>query len=175
MEKNIDLHARNINEIMKLAQCDEDSANEIYKIGHYNLKMSIEFIQSTQTILSTQKNRQLTGKEYVLTPLNNYGEYYKTAIRNKAYIPEDDFMHLLEIIKTLYPKKNIWKEEIDANFEIKGHNYLDKETCKILIEKLQASMNNSEDVNLLKKEIINWLNSHLIAYNYIVIYYNSIY
>ena len=54
----------------------------------------------------------------------------------RAFIPLDDFKHLLDIFNGVFPLENpIYSE--DQSFDICGHNFIDCLTCQIIIKKIK--------------------------------------
>ena len=68
--------------------------------------------------------------------------------------------------------ENPWNKIIEEQFDVCGHNYFDKNTCRIIIKKIEQTKTNELKVTKFKNELIEWLNDKLIYADYIAVYGN---
>ena len=168
-----EFHNTNIKEISILAECDIETAREIYNFCKYDTAKAVEKINSKQVIITTRENptpRNEIG--FILWPENKDGENYKTKKRNDAFIPTADFDYVIDVFRSVFPLENPWNKNIEEYFDVCGHNYFDKNTCRIIIEKIEQTKTGELKVTKFKNELIEWLNDKLTYADYLVIYGN---
>jgi hypothetical protein len=167
-----EFHNDNIKEICITAECNKETARESYNSCNYNKTKAIEKINLKQVIITTRESSKRRNEiGYIIWPENKDGENYKTKKRNDAFIPSDDFEFKINEFKSVYPIKNPWKS-IEKSFDVCGHNYFNKVTCKFIINKISERNNDEVKIKKFKDEIINWLNDKLDYADYIVVYGN---
>ncbi|MCS4303297.1 hypothetical protein [Chryseobacterium sp. BIGb0232] len=168
-----EFHNNNIREISISAECDPDTARENYELCQYDITKAIERINSRQIIITTRdapSPRNEIG--YILWPEDQDGECYKTTKRNDAFIPTTDFDYVIDEFKSVFPLENPWNKEMEVSFDICGHNYFDKTTCKIIIDRIMQTKTDELKVAKFKNELIEWLDDKLEYAEYIVVYGN---
>ena len=168
-----EFHNNNIKEISVLAECDFETARESYIFCKFDKTKAIEKINSKQIIITTRENptpRNEIG--FILWPENKDGENYKTKKRNDAFIPTADFDYVINAFRSVFPLVNPWNKIIEEQFDVCGHNYFDKNTCRIIIKKIEQTKTNELKVTKFKNELIEWLNDKLIYADYIAVYGN---
>ncbi|MEJ5105060.1 hypothetical protein [Chryseobacterium sp. MYb328] len=168
-----EFHNNNIREISISAECDPDTARENYELCKYDITKAIERINSRQIIITTRdapSPRNEIG--YILWPEDQDGECYKTTKRNDAFIPTTDFDYVIDEFKSVFPLENPWNKEMEVSFDICGHNYFDKTTCKIIIDRIMRTKTDELKVAKFKNELIEWLDDKLEYAEYIVVYGN---
>lgn len=168
-----EFHYNNIKEISILAECDFETARESYNFCKYDTAKAVEKINSKQVIITTRENptpRNEIG--FILWPENKAGENYKTKKRNDAFIPTADFDYVIDAFRSVFPLENPWNKNIEEYFDVCGHNYFDKNTCRIIIKKIKQTKTNELKVTKFKNELIEWLNDKLTYADYLAIYGN---
>ncbi|WP_445722849.1 hypothetical protein [Flavobacterium sp.] len=169
----LEFHNNTIVEISEITACDLELAREYYNLYNHDRIKVIEKLNSKQTIITTKENlvpRNEIG--FVLWPENKKGENYRTAKRNDAFIPSADFEYVINEFKSVFPLENSWDKTVEEYFDICGNNYFDKETCKIIINKIRHTKTDELKVAKFKNELIDWLNDKLLYADCIVVYGN---
>jgi hypothetical protein len=169
----IEFHNNNIKQISIVAECDFETARESYELCKYDITKTIEKINSKQVIITIRENptpRNEIG--FILWPENKDGESYKTKKRNDAFIPTADFDYVINEFRSVFPLENPWNKNIEEHFDVCGHNYFDKKTCKIIIEKIKKKKSDELKVTKFKNELIEWLNDKLTYADYLAVYGN---
>jgi hypothetical protein len=168
-----EFHNNNIKEISIVAECDFETARESYNFCKYDTTKAIKKINSKQIIITTRENptpRNEIG--FILWPENKDGESYNTKKRNDAFIPTADFDYVINEFRSVFPLENPWNKSMEKYFDVCGHNYLDKKTCRIIIQKINQSKTDESKVTKFKNELMEWLNDKLKYADYIVVYGN---
>lgn len=168
-----EFHNNNIKEICKTTDCDQATARRNYISCNYDKIKTIEKINTRQIIISTQKT-ELPKNEigFILWPENSDGENYKTTKRNDAFIPTADFNYIIENFRSVFPLKNPWNNNVEEQFDVCGHNYIDNETCKQIIKKIANIKNDDKSISQFLQEVTQWFNEKLEYADFIVIYGN---
>jgi hypothetical protein len=168
-----EFHNNNIKEISVAAECDFETSRESYVFCKYDTTKAIEKINSKRVIITARENR--TSKNeigFILWPTNKDGESYKTKKRNDVFTPAADFDYVINEFKSVFPLENPWNRMLEEHFDICGHNYFDKKTCKTIIKKIMKKNTEVVKINKFKNELIAWLNDKLIYADYIAVYGN---
>ncbi|TAE75144.1 MAG: hypothetical protein EAZ85_02930 [Bacteroidetes bacterium] len=168
-----EFHNNNIKEISVVTECDFETARESYELCKYDTTKAIEKINSKQIIITTRENSTPRNEiGFILWAENNEGENYKTKKRNDAFIPTADFDYVITEFRSVFPLENLWNKNIDEHFDVCGHNYFDKKTCRIIIEKIKQKKSDELKITKFKNELIKWLNDKLTYAEYLVVYGN---
>ena len=168
-----EFHNNNIKEISVLAECDFETARKSYNFCKYDRTKAVEKINSKQVIITTRENpTQRNEIGFILWTENKEGENYKTKKRNDVFIPTSDFNHVIKEFKFVFPSENPWNNSIEEYFDVCGHNYFDKKTCLIIIEKIKQTKTEELKVAKFKNELIEWLNNKLKYADYLAVYRN---
>lgn len=168
-----EFHNTNIKEISVLAESDFETARESYNFCKYDKIKAIEKINSKQVIITTRENptpRNEIG--FILWPEYKDGENYTTKKRNDAFIPTADFDYVIDAFRSVFPLENPWNKNIEECFDVCGHNYFDKNTCRIIIKKIEQTKTDELKVSEFKNELIEWINNKLTYADYLAIYGN---
>ena len=172
-ESEREFHNNNIKVISVLAECDFETAKESYNFCKYDITKAVEKINSKQVIITTRENpAQRNEIGFILWPENKDGENYKTKKRNDVFIPTSDFDYVINEFKSVFPLENPWNKNIEKKFDVCGHNYFDKKTCLIIIEKIKQTKTDESIIAKFKNELIEWLNDKLKYADYLVVYGN---
>lgn len=166
-----EFHNDNIQTICIKTECDYKIAKDNYKICNYDLTKAVKRINQKQIIITTGKTRD-SKIGFVLWPQNEEGEFYKTAKRNDAFIPTEDFDIILKEFQSVFPLRNPSNDIIDDAFDPVGHNFFDNKTCRQILEKINRIHSDDKSVQNFLEEVKNWLNDKLAYADYIVIYGN---
>lgn len=167
-----EFHNNNIKEISFLAECDFETARESYLFYKYDKTKAVEKINSKQVIITTRENpipRNEIG--FILWPEKD-GENYKTKKRNDAFIPTADFDYVINEFKSVFPLENPWNKSMDEYFDVCGHNYFDKKTCRIIIDKIEQTQTDDLKIMKFRNELVEWLNDKLAYAEYLAVYGN---
>ncbi|MDN3691299.1 hypothetical protein QWZ06_03000 [Chryseobacterium tructae] len=168
-----EFHNNNISEISVSTACDLDTAKENYELCQYDITKAIEKINSKPIIITTRDNPSPRNEiGFILWPENKDGEHYKTVKRNDAFIPTADFDYVINEFKAVFPLINPWNGYMEDGFDTCGHNYFDRNTCRIIIDRISQMKTDELKTAQFKAELIEWLNDKLIYSEYIVIYGN---
>lgn len=168
-----EFHNSNIREISISAECDPDTARENYNLCKYDIQKAIEKINSRQIIITTRDNPSPRNEiGFILWPEDQDGKCYKTTKRNDAFIPTSDFDYIINEFKSVFPLENPWNKDMEESFDVCGHNYFDKNTCRIIIDSIMQTKTDELKVAKFKNELIEWLNDKLGYAEYIVVYGN---
>ena len=166
-----EFHNDNIKIISIKTECDYDVAKENYELCNYDVVKTVERINQKPIIITTGKATD-SKIGFVLWPENGNGEFYKTAKRNDAFIPTEDFDLFLKEFQAVFPLRNPWNDIIEDEFDKTGHNFFDHKTIRLIVEKIKLIENENEKENAFLLETINWLNDKLVYAEYIVVYGN---
>jgi hypothetical protein len=166
-----EFHNDNIKIISIKTECDYDVAKENYELCNYDVVKTVERINQKPIIITTGKATD-SKIGFVLWPENGKGEFYKTAKRNDAFIPTEDFDLFLKEFQSVFPLRNPWNDVIEDEFDKTGHNFFDHKTIRLIVEKMKLIENENEKENAFLLETINWLNDKLVYAEYIVVYGN---
>lgn len=168
-----EFHNNNIKEISIVTECDIEIARESYDLCKYDMTKAIKKINSNQVIITTREYLTPSNEiGFILWPENRDGENYKTTKRNDAFIPTADFDYVIKEFKSVFPLENPWNKSIEEQFDVCGHNYFDKKTCGIIIEKIKQAKTDELKVVKFKNDLIGWLNEKMKYADYIVVYGN---
>ncbi|WP_160136053.1 hypothetical protein [Chryseobacterium sp. c4a] len=168
-----EFHNNNIREISISTECDPDTARENYEICLFDITKAIERINSRPIIITTRDSLSPRNEiGFILWPENKEGEYYKTVKRNDAFIPTADFDYVINEFKSVFPLTNPWNGYIENAFDACGHNFFDRNTCRIIINRINQVRTDELKVAQFKNELIEWLNDKLVYAEYIVVYGN---
>lgn len=168
-----EFHNNNIEKISITTECDFDTARENYALCHYDITKSIERINVRPVIITTRDNPSPRNEiGFILWPEDKNGECYKTTKRNDAFIPTTDFDYVINEFKTVFPLENPWNKEMEESFDVCGHNYFDKSTCRIIVDAISPTKKDELKVAKFKAELTEWLNDKLVYAEYIVVYGN---
>jgi hypothetical protein len=168
-----EFHNENINEICKIAECDEETANRYYKVCNCDKIKAIDRINSRQIVISTRE-KQTQGNEigFILWPEKANGENYKTTKRNDVFIPTADFDYIINEFKSVFPLENTVNKQVEESFDPCGHNFFDNKTCRLIVDSISEIKTDKPVVDRFIKELINWLNDKLEYADFIVVYGN---
>lgn len=168
-----EFHCNNIEEISVVEECDFETARESYEFCKYDITKAVEKINSKHVIITTRENPTLRNEiGFSLWPEDKDGECYKTKKRNDAFIPTTDFDYVINEFKSVFPLENPWNKLIEDGFDVCGHNYFDKKTCQIIIEKIKQAKTDDLKIMKFKNELIEWLNDKLAYADYLAVYGN---
>lgn len=168
-----EFHSNNIREISITAECDPDTARENYELCQYDITKAVERISLRPVIITTRENPLLRNEiGFSLWPENEDGENYKTVKRNDAFIPTADFDYVINEFKSVFPLLNPWNGYIEDGFDTCGHNFFDRNTCRIIIDRIMQTKTDELKIAQFKNELIEWLNDKLIYAHYITVYGN---
>lgn len=168
-----EFHHNNIREISISAECDHDTARENYELCKYDITKAIERINSRQVIITTRDTPSPRNEiGFILWPEDQNGECYKTTQRNDAFIPTSDFDYVINEFKSVFPLENPWNKDMEESFDVCGHNYFNKNTCRIIIDSIMQTKTDELKVAKFKNELIEWFNDKLGYADYIVVYGN---
>lgn len=162
-----EFHNGNIQEIVAIAGCDDETARESYTHCKYDKAKAIEKINSKQVLLTTRENQAPRNEiGFVLWTENQDRQPYKTSKNNEAFIPTDDFGYILKAFESVFPLEDA------ACFDVCGRNHFDNRTCRTIMERIGPSKTDDPRVAKFKEEVINWLNDRLEYADRIVVYGN---
>jgi hypothetical protein len=168
-----EFHNDNIKEIIIATECNEEIAKTNYNHCNYDKLKAIEKINSIQIILSTRENAKHRNEiGFILCPKNESGENYKTVKRNDAFIPTDDFDYIIKEFKSAFPLQNPWSNIIEESFDACGHNYFDKKTCILIVDRINKLKTDNLTIRIFLQEVSQWIIEKLQYAEYIVVYGN---
>ncbi|GAA3759231.1 hypothetical protein [Flavobacterium ginsengiterrae] len=166
-----DFHNENIIEICKTTDCDKETATKEYQICNYDVVKTIERINQKPVKIETGKySAEKIG--FVLWPANEEGHFFKTAKRNDAFIPWQDFEIVITVFESVFPFQNYKYDRIEDGFDRVGHNFFNKKTSEIILEKLKIIEGKDEQEKAFLAELINWFDDKLTYAHHIIVYGN---
>ncbi|KAF2514660.1 hypothetical protein [Flavobacterium foetidum] len=166
-----DFHDENIRQICEKTDCKAAAARKEYQICNGDVIKTIERINQKPVVITTGNN-PVSKIGFILWPENAEGEFYKTEKRNDVFIQTEDFDIVLKEFQAVFPMKNPWNNQMENEFDVLGHNYFDKETCRQIIEEINKVQTRDENEENFLGELKNWLNDKLNYADYIVVYGN---
>lgn len=168
-----EFHNKNIQEISQITECDEELARKEYKICKHDVKKTIKRINNRGIVITTRVDRVGINKiGFILWPENAEGEEYKTVKRNDVFIPTDDFDYIIDVFKSVFPQKDPIFENIEDGFDPCGTNYFDKNTCKLILEKMDRILPEKSEIENFIKEVKEWFEDKLTYADIIVVFGN---
>lgn len=167
-----EFHNNNIKEISFLAECDFETARVNYLFCKYDKTKAVEKINSKQVIITTRENPIPRNEIGFILWLEKDGENYKTKKRNDAFIPTADFDYVINEFKSVFPLENPWNKSMEEYFDVCGHNYFDKKTCRIIIDKIEQTQTDDLKIMKFKNKLVEWLNDKLAYAEYLAVYGN---
>lgn len=166
-----DFHNKNIFEICKKTECDEETAIKEYQICNYDLTKVIERINKKLIVIGTGNN--LDSKiGFILWPENKRGEFYKTEKRNDIFIVAEDFDIVLDVFESFFSLQNPANNAIEDEFDVIGHNYFENKISRLIVEKISLLKTDDKREGAFLQELVNWFNDKLAYADYIVVYGN---
>ena len=167
-----EFHKHNINTICRLAECDDTEAKKYYELYKFDIEKAVKKITGKLTFLTTTSSQSLEKIGFVLWAENDKLDAYETLYDKSIFIPSKDFDYVIAIFKSVYPLYYEDTDETANSFDIKGKNFFDNKTCRILIEKMSKIKTSDHNVELFLRELIKWFNSKIRYAEYIVVYGN---
>lgn len=167
-------HKIQIEKLVEMAQCEPILAQTQYQAFACNLEKALSRIHSIQrepstVIFTTGVNKQKISGEIGIFVWKEPKPIDQREQR--AFIPLDDFKHLLDIFNGVFPLENpIYTE--DQSFDICGHNFIDCLTCQIIIKKIKEIETYDQPRKDFLQEVITWLEQQLEDAEYLVFYGN---
>lgn len=167
-------HKIQIEKLVEMTQCEPILAQTQYQAFACNLEKALSRIHSIQrepstVIFTTGVNKQKISGEIGIFVWKEPKPIDQREQR--AFIPLDDFKHLLDIFNGVFPLENpIYTE--DQSFDICGHNFIDCLTCQIIIKKIKEIETYDQPRKDFLQEVVTWLEQQLEDAEYLVFYGN---
>lgn len=171
MLSELDFHNENIRDICEKTECEEEIARKEYQICNGDVKKAIERINQKPVVIETGNN-PVSKIGFILWPENTKGEFYKTEKRNDVFISTEDFNIVLKDFESVFPMLDASNNVEQKTFDVTCHNFFDKETCKLILEKINGIKSDDENVKTFLQEVESWLKDKLSYADYIVVYGN---
>ena len=167
-------HKIQIEKLVEMTQCEPMLAQTQYQAFACNFEKALSSIHSIQhksstVIFTTGVNKQKISGEIGIFVWKEPKPIDQREQR--AFIPLDDFNHLLDIFNGVFPLENpIYTE--DQSFDICGHNFIDCPTCQIIIKKIKEIETYDQPLKDFLQEVVTWLEQQLEDTKYLVFYGN---
>jgi len=168
-----EFHSSNVADVVRMTECDEETARKNYEICNYDTAKTIDRINARQLIITTRKLRIPRNEiGFILWPEDLYGKGYKTTKRNDVFIPTDDFDYIIACFRSVFPLQNPWNKNTEKIFDIYGFNSFSNKTCRQIIKRINKIDTDNQDVASFLQEVIQWFNEKLNYADYIIVYGN---
>lgn len=170
----INFHKDNIEKLVEMTECEPILAQTQYQAFACNLEKALSSIHSIQqepstVIFTTGVNKQKISGEIGIFVWKEPKPIDQREQR--AFIPLDDFKHLLDIFNGVFPLENpIYTE--DQSFDICGHNFIDCLACQIIIKKIKEIETYDQPLKDFLQEVVTWLEQLLEDTEHLVFYGN---
>ena len=168
-----EFHALKIKDICRLADCDEETAAQTYKLYNCDIEKAISKINNRDIIITT---RDTLGPKneigYSLWPETKNGDCYKTVKRNAVFIPSSDFDYIIEEFKSVFPQKHPVFKHVEKEFDPCGDNHFSNSVCKQILSKIEQIKKSDPKIEKFLEEVKDWLNDKLEYADIIVVFGN---
>jgi hypothetical protein len=172
-------HQNRLNEICLTTGCDETLARAYYTnpVYQHNIEKIIEKIDELNQHpikLTIDENPKYVSKVGFFIWAEDENLDAIQDEQNKTYfIPQDDFIYVIEVFKSLFPLLNPLRNEFECSFDVCSDNYFDHNAVQKVVLMLRAM--SFEDIKIMNflEQLACCLEEKVQIGTYVVVFGNQ--